>query len=227
MKYERNKITMDLPGGSLLKGFCGNVVQRTTTQRDIIRINFTDEGIGGSSEHLDELDAIRSAGPEDMVILYFTGCPGGVINTGMAIMNALIETPAHTVAVIEGSNASLATMIPLVCSEIVVTPYASWMLHSAQGGDYGTMVNKERSAVFASKLMSDFMSDVYEGFLSEEEIKDLKNGLEIYLSSDEIEERLIARKDSMIADATLICQDVVAEKQQEKPVKVKKTKKKD
>ena len=178
------------------------VVQRTTTQRDIIRINFTEKGISGISDHLEELESIRSAGAEDLIVLYFSDAPGGSMGTGQSIINALMETPAHTVAVLEGHNCSLATMIPLICREIIATPYTSMMLHSVSGGSYGTMVNQERQAMFFSKLYSDFIEDVYDGFLSPEEIQDLKNGLEIYLSHEEIEERLERRSEKLAEEAS-------------------------
>lgn len=191
MKYMNKMQKADKSNNSMRQMLGGSgPVQRSTTQRDIIRINFTAEGIGTADMHMEELHAIRSAGPDDLILIYFTGCGGGVIDTGMSLINALIETPAHTVAILEGYNASLATMVPLVCREIVVTSYTSMMLHSAQGGNYGTMLNQERSAVFFSKMLSEFMADIYHGFVTEQELQDLKNGLEIYLGADEIEDRL-------------------------------------
>lgn len=204
------------------------VVQRTTSHRDIIRINFTEEGIQGASHHLEELESIRSASPEDIIVLYFTDAPGGCMGTGQSIINALMETPAHTVAILEGHNCSLATMIPLVCREIVVTPYTSMMLHSVSGGAYGTMVNQERQAMFFSKMYSDFLDDIYDSFLSPQEIQDLKNGLEIYLDSEEIQERLQRRAELLEAECEeeeidLMKEDVVIpeKKPTKKPVKKK------
>ena len=63
------------------------------------------------------------------------------------------------------------------------------------------MANQERSAVFFSKLYSDFMGDIYSHFLSPSELDDLKKGLEIYLSADEIEERLQRRMELLEAEA--------------------------
>ena len=207
MKYTNKlKSTTRADSAQMLRMLNGSgVVQRTTTQRDIIRINFTAKGISTVDEHLEELEAIRSSGPEDLIIVYFTDCPGGVMGTGQSLINALMETPAHTVAVLEGHNCSLATMIPLICGEVVVTPYTSMMLHSVSGGSYGTMVNQERQAMFFSKLYSDFIEDVYSNFLSPSELDDLKKGLEIYLNSEEIEERLKKRAELMEAEAEDEC----------------------
>lgn len=203
MKYTNKlKPTTRADSAQMLRMLNGSgVVQRTTTQRDTIRINFTAQGIGTADSHLEELEAIRSSGPEDLIVVYFTDCPGGAMGTGQSLINALMETPAHTVAVLEGHNCSLATMIPLICREIIVTPYTSMMLHSVSGGSYGTMVNQERQAMFFSKLYSDFIEDVYDWFLSPEEIQDLKNGLEIYLNSEEIEERLQRRAELIAAES--------------------------
>ena len=55
------------------------------------------------------------------------------------------------------------------------------------------MANQERSAVFFSKLYSELMDDIYSNFLSESELDDLKKGLEIYLDSEAIQERLERR----------------------------------
>ena len=63
------------------------------------------------------------------------------------------------------------------------------------------MANQERSAVFFSKLYSDFMEDIYSHFLSPSELDDLKKGLEIYLSAKEIEERLQRRAELLEAEA--------------------------
>lgn len=203
MKYTNKlKPTVRADSDQVLRMLNGSgVVQRTTTQRDIIRINFTAKGIGTADEHLEELEAIRSSGPEDLIVVYFTDCGGGVVGTGMSLINALLETPAHTVAVLEGHNASMCSMIPLVFKEIIVTPYASMMLHSAAGSNYGTIANLERQSTFFSKMFSDFMEDIYDGFVDPQELEDLRKGLEIYLSHEEIEERLQRRAELLAAEA--------------------------
>ena len=177
------------------------VQRETITQQfDVIRISFNERGIMGVSEHLEELNAIYSAGSDDVIEIRVSGCPGGSADTIQTIIHALIATPAHTVCVLSGTNSSAATMIPLVCSEVITTPYTSMMCHSVSGGNFGTMANQERSAVFFSKLYSDFTEDIYSNFLSPSELDDLKKGLEIYLSADEIEERLQRRAELLAAE---------------------------
>lgn len=170
------------------------VQRETITQHyDIIRIYFTEEGIGGVSQHIEELEAIRSAGPNDILEIHVADNPGGSAGTIVTIVHALLSTPAHTVCILNGNCASASTFLPLVCAETVVGPYATMMCHSCAGGSGGIMANQERSAVFFSKLYSELMDDIYSNFLSESELDDLKKGLEIYLDSDAIQERLERR----------------------------------
>ena len=180
------------------------VQRETITQQfDVIRISFNERGIMGVSEHLEELNAIYSAGSDDVIEIHVSGCPGGSADTIQTIIHALIATPAHTVCVLSGTNSSAATMIPLVCSEVITTPYTSMMCHSVSGGNFGTMANQERSAVFFSKLYSDFMEDIYSNFLSPSELDDLKKGLEIYLDAESIRERLQRRAELLESEANV------------------------
>lgn len=174
------------------------IVTRETQRSEIITINFTNEGIDGVADHLEELDAIRNSQEQDTILLYFSGCPGGNVDTGLAIINAISQTQARVVAIMEGHNASLATMIPMVCDEVVVTPYTSMMLHTAQtGGGYGTVHNVAKCTAHGALLIAKFLRDIYEGFATEEEIVKMIDGVELYLTDDEIKERLEARVEHM------------------------------
>lgn len=197
-------------------------VQRETItqQYDVIRIYFTEEGIGGVSQHIEELEAIRSAGPNDILEIHVADNPGGSAGTIVTIIHALLSTPAHTVCILNGNCASASTFLPLVCAETIVGPYATMMCHSCAGGVGGIMANQERSAVFFSKLYSELMDDIYANFLSESELDDLKKGLEIYLDAEAIQERLERRAKVMQCDVTEefpenacgMCEDCEAEK---------------
>lgn len=180
------------------------VVTRQRMTSEVITINFTDDGIDGVGSHLEELDAIRGAEENDIVMLYFSGCPGGHINTGLSIMNAITQSPARVVAVLEGHNASLATMIPMVCDEIVVTPYTTMMVHTAQMGiGYGTAHNAARSASFFSEEVAELLTDLYKGFLTEEEIQNLLDGVELYLTDEQITERIKRRVEVLSKEETV------------------------
>ena len=69
-------------------------VETLTNSFNVIRIYLTDVGVGGTSEHLEQLDAILSAGENDVVEVYCLGCNGGSADSIIMLLNALASTPA-------------------------------------------------------------------------------------------------------------------------------------
>jgi ATP-dependent protease ClpP protease subunit len=177
-------------------------VQRLTMSFDHIHLTFDERGISGVSEHMEEVEAITNATENDTIFIHTRGCPGGSMDTLLVFANLLMNTPAKTVAVIEGYNASAATMLPLLCQFHEVTPYAGFMCHTAQSGEWGAVGNVERAAVFNAQRCHEFLEDIYEGFLTKEEIQKLKDGSELYLNTEAIQERLEKRKKIMMCDVT-------------------------
>lgn len=162
---------------------------------DVIRIYLTDDGIGGISDHLDQIEAINAAGENDVIQIFCIGCPGGSADTIVAFLNALANTDAHTVSVVEGHNASAATMFSMVTNEVHIGNYASFMIHSISGATGGIMRNTAEAAKFYERQYAAFIEEVYQGFLLPEELALVHNGREIYLDASEIQERLEARQE--------------------------------
>lgn len=172
-------------------GFNGEDVVRTSVLGRRIEI-FLDQPIGMPDEHREEIHAIRSAGPDDCVILYLN-TPGGVLATAQAIMNAMYTTPAEVLVVLEGMIASAGTMIACAASNVQVMPHTQFMIHSASGGEVGILRNNARYAEFSQKVTEKLMRDVYEDFLTEEELIEVFNGRELWFDDDETLARFQAR----------------------------------
>lgn len=169
-------------------------VETITQSFDIIRIYLTDSGINEIDEHLDQIEAIKNATENDVIEVYTISCGGGLVNTIVPLCNALATTPAHTVCYVEGHCASAGTFPSMICNQVFVGAYSSFMLHCASGGTgYGTMVNSAESAKFFEKQYSSLLDDIYEGFVSPEEARMLHDGREIYLNDEQIQERLDKR----------------------------------
>lgn len=64
-------------------------------------------------------------------------CPGGDVFAMQAIMNALRNQKAKTIAQVDGVCASAATGIASVCDETVMEPGSLYMIHNSQGMCYG------------------------------------------------------------------------------------------
>lgn len=116
--------------------------------------------------------------------------PGGVVDSGIAIRNALMSTKANTIAVLSGTVASAGTMITLACDEVEVTNNLSFMCHEISidniGGKFSDIKNMQD---FYEKQFAKLSKDVYEGFLEEEEITKMHEGKELWFSGDEVLER--------------------------------------
>ena len=166
-----------------------------TQSFDVIRVYLTEDGIGGVSEHLDQIEAINSATENDIVEVYCIGCPGGSADTIIAILNALSNTPAHTVTILEGHNASAASMPMMVTDEVHIGRYSSVMFHNVAGGVGGNMTNTAEAAKFYEQHYNKFFADLYNNFFNEKELLLIQNGREIYLDAEAIQERLEARSE--------------------------------
>lgn len=169
-------------------------VETITQSFNVIRIYLPD-GIYELDEHLEQIEVIRGASADDVIEVHCISNKGGYVDTIIPLCNALATTPAHTICFVEGHCASAGTFPAMVCDSVEVGAYSSFMLHCASGGTgFGTMVNSAESARFFEKQYSGLLEDIYNGFVTPCEARMLHDGREIYLSAEEIQERLENRK---------------------------------
>lgn len=155
-----------------------------------------EEGVGSPEDHYEQLETLKHANQGELFVLTLSSCPGGNYSGLLAWKNALEGTQAHTVAILEGDLASAGTILPNFFDEIHVTPYTTYMCHSANLGIYrNTAANVERNAAFQAKQMERFLRESYHGFLDEGEIQKLLDGVEMYMNDEEIQERLDKRRE--------------------------------
>ena len=168
-----------------------------------------EEGIGSPEDHYDQLETLKHANSGELYVCTISSSPGGNYSGLLAWKNALEMTEAHTVCILEGDSASACTIIPLYFDEVHVTPYTTFMCHSANFGiSRNTALNVEANAVFQSKQVKRFIRDAYKHFLTEEEILKILDGAELYFDEFEIQERLQRRAELMEAEAE-DCEDCV------------------
>ena len=97
---------------------------------------YISEGIGSPEKYVDMIHRIRMAGPEETVCIHLNS-PGGSIDTGVQIINAMRSSLANIVASVESEACSLATMIFLAADEMVVHDDCMMMFHNFSAGAYG------------------------------------------------------------------------------------------
>lgn len=168
-----------------------------------------EEGIGSPEDHYDQLETLKHASAGDVYVCTISSSPGGNYSGLLAWKNALEMTEAHTVCILEGDSASACTIIPLYFDEVHVTPYTTFMCHSANFGiSRNTALNVEANAVFQAKQIKRFIRDAYKYFLTEDEILKILDGAELYLDEFEIQERLQRRAELLEAESEEdVCSD--------------------
>jgi ATP-dependent protease ClpP protease subunit len=184
-------------------------VETITQSFNVIRIYLTDEGVNGTAEHLDQLEAILDATQNDVIEVYCLGCGGGSADSIIMLLNALAQSPAHTVTILEGHNASAASMPMMVTDEVRIGMYSSVMFHNVAGGVIGNMTNTAEAAKFYEQNYNRFFADLYNGFFSEEELSSIRQGREIYLDAESIQERLDKRREILAQECN--CEECESE----------------
>lgn len=147
-----------------------------------------DTDIREPSYYRDALSVFRQAGENDEIRI-LANSNGGSLATAIEFRNCIAETKALVVADIRGDCHSAMSMICLSADIVEVKPYSSMMIHSASFGSVGTAQNIVGHVNFTSQLTERVIRDVYQVFLSEDELNEVLRNREIWLTDEEIRER--------------------------------------
>ena len=153
---------------------------------------FLDEEITEPSYYRNLLQVLLSANDNDVVELWIN-TPGGDLSATEAIVSAIQNSDAQVVGLINGRAYSAGSMIALSCPHLVVLESASMMIHEASFATGGKGSDIRGYVTFSDKKLDKLIDSVYEGFLTPEELVQVKNGKELWLLPEEIEERLEKR----------------------------------
>jgi ATP-dependent protease ClpP protease subunit len=150
---------------------------------------YISEGVGAPNEYTDMIHQIKTAGPHDVVYIYLN-TPGGRLDTGVQLINAMRCSPAHVITVLESQAHSLGTMLFLAGNEYIVHEHSRMMFHNFTSGTYGK--GNEQMAELQSTVQwfNDLGEDIYVPFLSQQEFEEMQNGRDIWMDAPEIQERL-------------------------------------
>lgn len=168
-------------------------VTKLSLQKNFFHIWLTDE-IDTPEHYIDVFNCLMSAEETDVVAFHINS-PGGNLNTTLQIIDAIESTPATTVAFIEGEACSGASMISMVCDNVNLSKYSYMMIHTfsqATGGKFSDIL---KSTNFNSKWWEKTFSSIYKGFCSEEEIRDILNGKDLWLDAEECVKRFRYREE--------------------------------
>lgn len=150
---------------------------------------FIDEEIKEPSYYSKIFSMLMDASDHDIVD-FFIASPGGRIDGLSVILEGIKMTDAHTRAVILSSAHSAASVLALHCDEVIVTDSAEMLVHSCRYGAGGKSADVEAHVLHNKKTSERLIRNTYQGFLSPQELQEMLNGREIYLTAEDIRTRL-------------------------------------
>ena len=156
--------------------------------------------IGEPEDYIEWFDTIRNASAVDTVKIYINS-GGGDLYTTLQFLRVMGETEAHIITSVEGACMSAATMIFLHGDSHEVTPHSLFMFHNYSAGVFGKGGEMYDQLQFERKWSEHFMQEVYADFLTKEEIASMMNNKDIWMTSDEVVERLNALAELAKAEA--------------------------
>lgn len=150
---------------------------------------YLSEEIKEPSNYTDMVYRISAANPADVIFIHLN-TPGGQLDTGVQIINAMQNSQAKIITVLEGMAYSLGTLIFLAGDEMIVNDHCMMMFHNFNGGLIGKG-NELTSQLDATvKWFASLAKNVYTPFLTVDEFERIVRGEDLWMQSPEIRVRL-------------------------------------
>lgn len=146
--------------------------------------------IGTPEEHLDVIQALQAATGNDTVDLYINN-RGGYLSTTTQIIDAIKNCEAVVMGHLVGDAMSAGSIIFLACDSWRVAESVTLMIHNYSSGSSGKGHEMYAQSDYDRKEYPNFFRSWYRDFLSEGEMEDVLKGGDIYMTTDEIMERLL------------------------------------
>lgn len=157
---------------------------------------FLDEELSEPSNYRELISVLFNASENDTITFYINTI-GGSLATTLAIIEGIKHTNATVAGILMGETHSGGSMIAMYCPQLVILDSAEMMVHHASYGSHGTANNVARHAEFATRRVEALLDEAYAGFLTDEEITDVKKGVELWFTAAEIRERAEKRAEHL------------------------------
>lgn len=150
---------------------------------------YLSEGVVGPEEYTDMIHRISTASESDTIYIHLN-TPGGRMDTGVQLINAMQTSSAHVVTILESESHSLGTLIFLAGDEMVVHDHVMIMFHNFKGGVVGKGHEQLAQLDATIRWFTELARELYIPFLSEEEFDRIIRGEDLWMHTDEIRKRI-------------------------------------
>ena len=171
-----------------------NAVSTSVTTHEV----FLDMDIEDPHKYRNLISLLINAQANDRIHLYINS-NGGNLDTAIAIINAMLVCQAEITGFIMGACHSAASIITMYCHNVHVFETAYMMIHTASFGNFGNTTTVKTQTDFTVEQVEKLLDDAYKGFLDSKEMKEVKQGIELWFDSEEIRKRLKKRVSALEA----------------------------
>lgn len=144
--------------------------------------------------------------------------PGGLLTGLETMLSAVKQSPATSIAFIDGECHSAASILALNCDAVAVSEYATMLCHFVSFGVAGPSNHIQKHSEHVRKTSEKLFRNTYKYFLTEEEItKCVEDDFQLWLDADQIMERFENRVKMLEAEQPCNCCDCNSEDSYEEP----------
>lgn len=153
---------------------------------------YIDQRVHAPFYYRNMIQYMRTMEPEDTIRIWLN-TEGGYLSSALQIIDAMQAAKGKVIVVMSGDVKSAGSMIALGAPNVIVGEQARMMIHCATYGVGGKSPDIVDRVAFETRELHTIMNKIYEGFLTESELKRIMEGKEMWFNADEIIERLEKR----------------------------------
>ena len=146
-------------------------------------------------------EILRKASPDDSFTFIFS-TNGGLESGMIALMSAMRSCPSLIHGILAGDAFSAGSALFLECDSFEVMPMSSMMIHTASYGIGGKHTDVSSYHKFNEDWIERFIDETYSDFLPKDRLDDVKNGRDVYIATDQVQEYLVSMCERRIARQT-------------------------
>lgn len=164
--------------------------------------------IEDSNDFLGAIEVLNSATPDDIVRINLSSV-GGSLSATDTLLFEILKAQERGIEVgvsASGLIASAGSLILLAATYFELSEDATVMLHCGSLGDGGTLNEFRTASAFHIRHMETIFKKHYRHFLTDDEIQQLLDGKDYWLTSSEFVARYQARNESINAEMENSCE---------------------
>lgn len=120
--------------------------------------------------------------------------PGGYLDSAFKLVEAIDNCKAEITGILTGTVASAGTILALRCDKLIVPQHLHFMIHNYSGGAIGKGNEIIEHAVFSNKELKEAFANIYGGFLTKKEIRNVIKDRDFWMGSAEVGKRFAKMK---------------------------------